>query len=96
MGLSEVFDSELRVPPIAHLQALDCVLKEVELFPSSGDRRNAIQMLAEIGFALEKNSEASSRLHIGIKKLLSTIEMARQEPDNVAQRLVGALTGIGM
>jgi vesicle-fusing ATPase len=53
-------------------------------------------MLAEAGFASERDSEASSRLHIGIKKLLSIIEMARQEPDNIAQRLVGALTGVGM
>jgi vesicle-fusing ATPase len=96
VGLSEVFDSELRVPPIAHLRALDCVLRDVELFQSSGDRRNAIEMLAEAGFASERDSEASSRLHIGIKKLLSIIEMARQEPDNIAQRLVGALTGVGM
>ena len=96
VGLSEVFDSELRVPPIAHLRALDCVLRDVELFPSGGDRRNAIQMLAEAGFASERDSESSSQLHIGIKKLLSIIEMARQEPDNIAQRLVGALTGLGM
>lgn len=94
IGLSETFDSEVRVPPIANIAALEYVLREVELFQSSEERRNAIHMLEDAGFAT--TDETSSRLQIGIKKLLSIIEMARQEPDNVAQRLTGALMGLGM
>jgi vesicle-fusing ATPase len=67
----------------------------VELFSSEEDMRNAMRMLAEAGFA-DRRNEMSSTLHIGIKKLLSIIEMARQEPDNVGLRLKGALTGLGM
>lgn len=96
LGLSETFDSELRVPPISNLAALEYVLREVELFGSSQDRRNAIHMLEDAGFALTSQDETTSRLHIGIKKLLSIIEMARQEPENVAQRMTGALMGLGM
>lgn len=96
VGLSEGFDSELRVPPISNLHALEYVLREVELFPSESERRGAIQMLEEAGFAATADDEASSRLHIGIKKLLSIVEMARQEPNNVARRLTGALMGLGM
>ncbi|KAF9464799.1 P-loop containing nucleoside triphosphate hydrolase protein [Collybia nuda] len=94
IGLSDTFDSEMRVPPIANLTALEYVLREVELFPSSDERREAIHMLKEAGFA--GSDDLSSRLSIGIKKLLSMIEMARQEPDNVGQRLTGALIGLGM
>ncbi|KAJ3824107.1 vesicular-fusion protein SEC18 [Lentinula raphanica] len=96
IGLSEVFDSELRVPPISNLVSLERVLREVELFGSSQELRQAIRMLEDAGFASTEGDETSGRLHIGIKKLLSMIEMARQEPDNVAQRLTGALMGLGM
>ncbi|KAJ3980238.1 hypothetical protein F5890DRAFT_1378577, partial [Lentinula detonsa] len=87
IGLSEVFDSEIRVPPISNLVSLEYVLQEVEPFTSSQQRREAIRMLEDAGFASTEGDEASGRLHIGIKKLLSMIEMARQKPDNVAQRL---------
>ena len=47
LGLNEVFDSEMRVPPIASLQALEVVLKEVQLFSTSDARRRAVAMLAQ-------------------------------------------------
>lgn len=53
-------------------------------------------MLTEAGFGTNKDGVMNSRMQIGIKKLLSTIEMARQEPDNVAERLLNALIGLGM
>ncbi|SJL02451.1 related to Vesicular-fusion protein sec18 [Armillaria ostoyae] len=96
LGLSDTFDSELRVPPISNLESLECVLREVDLFSSDGEMREAIHMLEDAGFALTAKDEASSRHHIGIKKLLSVIEMARQEPDNVVSRLTGGLMGLGM
>lgn len=92
LGLSETFDSELNVSPITTLRALDVVIREVKLFSSSQEHKEAIRMLAEAGFRDEENA----KLQIGIKKLLSMIEMARQEPANVAQRLTGALMGLGM
>lgn len=84
----------MRVPPISNLVSLEYVLREVELFQSSDERRDAIRMLKEAGFA--GKDEFSSKLQIGIKKLLSIIEMARQEPDNVAHRLTSALVGLSM
>jgi vesicle-fusing ATPase len=90
LGLSETFDSEMRVPPISSLSALEHVVQEVELFPSEQERRRAIRMLAEAGFGSDRDG-LSSRLQIGVKKLLSIIEMARQEPESISERLVGAL-----
>lgn len=80
LGLSETFDSELRVPPITNLTALEYVLHEVGLFASGDERRQAIQMLKDSGFG--GKDEYSSKLQIGVKKLLSVIEMARQEHHN--------------
>ncbi|KAL1737610.1 hypothetical protein HDZ31DRAFT_71019 [Schizophyllum fasciatum] len=91
LGLSEVFDSELRIAPITTLSALERVLKEVELFPTSEGRRSAMRMLESAGFG---HDQETSRLQIGIKKLLSMVEMARQEPDSMAERLTSALMGL--
>ena len=90
LGLSETFDSEMRVPPISSLHALEHVVQEVELFPSEQEQRRAIRMLAEAGLGSDRDG-LSSRLQIGVKKLLSIIEMARQEPESISERLVGAL-----
>lgn len=94
LGLSESFDAELRVPPISSLRSLTYVLDEVQLFSRRDEREKALDMLEQAGFGGE--DETSSRLNIGIKKLLSVIEMARQEPENVADRLTTSLMGLGM
>jgi vesicle-fusing ATPase len=81
----------MRVPPITSLSALEYVIREVDLFPVDEDRRDAVRMLRDAGFDKKSADEPTSRLQIGIKKLLSIIEMARQEPDAVAERLTTAL-----
>ncbi|KAG8886954.1 transport between ER and Golgi ATPase protein [Tulasnella sp. 332] len=88
MQMSEVFDSQIRVPPISNLRSLEIVLKEVELFRASEDRKRAMGMLEQAGFGND------GRLNVGVKKLLSVIEMARQEPEEVSERLVTALMGL--
>ena len=93
--LSEVFDADLRVPPITTLSALDVVLREVELFQSDEERKRATKQIEEAGFGKDTGGYGG-RMEIGIKKLLSIIEMARQEPENVAERLVSALMGFKM
>ncbi|RXW25462.1 hypothetical protein EST38_g409 [Candolleomyces aberdarensis] len=95
LGLSDSFDSELRVPPINDLVSLEHVLREVELFGTDQERKRAIRMLQDAGFSANKG-DFDSKLQIGIKKLLSMIEMARQEPESVAERLTTALMGLGM
>ncbi|KAJ7126428.1 vesicular-fusion protein SEC18 [Mycena crocata] len=85
------FNSVMRVPPITTLAALEYVVQEVGLFPVDEDRRDAMRMLRDAGFDKKSRDDPSSRLQIGIKKLLSVIEMARQEPDAVAERLTTAL-----
>ncbi len=96
LGFSESFDSELRVPPITSLRALEYIVHEVELFERREDRKAAIRMLEEAGFGGTSLDGLSSKLQIGVKRLLTVIEMARQEPDNAAQRLVSSLMGLGM
>lgn len=84
----------MRVPPISNLKALEYVLRDVKLFSTGDERRQAVQMLGEAGFAASSQDESIRGLHIGIKKLLSIIEMARQEPDKAAERLVSAVMNL--
>lgn len=96
LGLSESFDSEIRVPPIASLQALERVLDEVELFKDPRERARTMQLLTQAGFGGRDQMDVDGNgLNIGIKKLLSVIEMARQEPEAVGERLVNSLMGLG-
>ncbi|EIN11001.1 AAA-domain-containing protein [Punctularia strigosozonata HHB-11173 SS5] len=92
LGLSETFDSELRIPPVKTLRNLEIILKELQLFPNSEDRKRAMGMIQQAGLGANEDTG----LNIGIKKLLSMIEMARQEPEAVAERLTTALMGLGM
>lgn len=94
LGLSETFDAELRVPPISTLDSLVHVLDQVGLFRDHTQRDMAIGLLQQAGF--DNHDETRSRLNIGIKKLLSVIEMSRQEPEAVAERLTTSLMGLGM
>lgn len=86
--MSEIFDSQIRVPPVSSLASIEAILKSVELFPSPNDLKRAMQMLAEAGFAGE------GRVNVGVKKLFSIVEMARQEPEDPASRLVTELRNL--
>lgn len=96
LGLSDVFDSELRVPPISNLSSLERVLREVQLFSSEDELRQTMRMLADAGFAVDLDAEEDAALHlqVGIKKLLSIVEMARQEPERAGERLVSAILNL--
>lgn len=91
LGLSESFDSEIRVPPVTSLRSLEVVLDEVDLLKHPRDRQQTMQMLQQAGFG---GGSETGGLNIGIKKLLSMIEMARQEPEAVGERLVTSLMGL--
>lgn len=87
MQMTEIFDSEIRVPPISSLTSIERVLVDVELFPSSSERRRAMEMLQQAGLGVE------GKLNVGVKKLLSIVEMARQA-DDIAEKLTSALMGL--
>ena len=77
------------------MESLDIVLREVELFPDEEERRRAVAQIAEAGFGQE-SGKYGTRMDIGVKKLLSSVEMARQEPEFVAERLTSVLMGLKM
>ncbi|WWD22793.1 hypothetical protein CI109_107287 [Kwoniella shandongensis] len=77
MDVLSAFDTDIPISPISTLDAVDHCLREVSLFSSPADHQRAMQMLREARFGEEGRGE----LLVGVKKLLSMAEMARQDPD---------------
>lgn len=92
IGLSGIFDYNIRVPPISTIRSLEYVISKVELFQSSRELRHAIHMLEQAGIG--GDDEMSPAFQFGIKKVLSVIEMARQEPEQAAGRLTEGLLAV--
>ena len=90
MQMSEVFDAEIRISPISNLDSLNNVLVDMKLFRSRAEHEDALEQLRVAGFGNE------GRLNIGVKKVLSIVEMARQEPQDIGQRLDSALINYGL
>ncbi|PWN35597.1 AAA-domain-containing protein [Meira miltonrushii] len=85
MEVSDAFLADIRVPSITSLRSVDHVLRQTELFANEEDQARCIELLQSAGLADEE------RLNIGIKKLLSEIEMARLD-DDPADKITAALT----
>ncbi|KIJ56942.1 hypothetical protein M422DRAFT_198294 [Sphaerobolus stellatus SS14] len=96
LQILDAFDSDIYVPPITSLDAVEKVLEEVNLFSRRRDLDACMGMMQQAGFGGDGDSYGSGRLQIGIKKLLNLIEMARQEPEDIGSRLVRAMVGLGM
>ena len=86
MGVESAFDTDIPIAPVNSLEGVDHCLREVELFTSSNQQQRVMQMLSDARFGEDGRPE----MMIGVKKLLSMAEMARQDPDPVG-KLVSSL-----
>ncbi|KAF9193036.1 transport between ER and Golgi ATPase protein [Haplosporangium sp. Z 767] len=77
MDLMDSFSSELYVENLRKLEEVNVVVKNLALFKSDEERRTAMATLAKSGI--------ENQLSIGIKRLLMTIEKARQDTDPVGR-----------
>ncbi|KAF9580111.1 transport between ER and Golgi ATPase protein [Lunasporangiospora selenospora] len=75
MDLLDSFSSQLYVENLRKLEEVNTVVKRLELFKMDGERHTAMATLAKSGL--------EGQLTIGIKKLLMTIEKARQSEDPI-------------
>lgn len=92
--LSDVFEAESYVPAVSSLSSVEFIFRAVQLFDSNAEYSIIIKRLQAAGFGDEDNS--TRKLQLGIKKLLSIVEMARQEPELVVEKLISAFIGLGM
>lgn len=77
MDVLSAFDTDIPINPISTIDAVTHVLDEVKLFSNSKEKQRAVQMLREARLGEGGRPE----LMVGVKKLLSMAEMARQDPD---------------
>lgn len=77
MDVLSAFDTDIPINPISSIDAVVHVLDEVKLFTSSKEKQRAVQMLREARLGEGGRPD----LMVGVKKLLSMAEMARQDPD---------------
>ncbi|PWN53756.1 AAA-domain-containing protein [Violaceomyces palustris] len=87
MEIGDAFLADIRVPAITSLRSVDHVLRETRLFEDENQHERCLQLLSAAGLGEE------GRLNIGVKKLLSEIEMARLDNDP-ADKLTAALNFI--
>jgi vesicle-fusing ATPase len=86
MDVESAFDTDIPISPIDSLDGIDKCLREVQLFSSGQEHQRAMKMLKDAKFGEEGRAE----LLVGVKKLLSMAEMARQDPDP-AYKIVSSL-----
>lgn len=84
MDMADAFLADIRVPDITSLRSVDHVVRETRLFKTQEEHMRCMHLLSSAGLNKE------GRIHIGIKKLLSEIEMARLD-DDPADKLTAAL-----
>ncbi|KAF9301712.1 transport between ER and Golgi ATPase protein [Mortierella antarctica] len=77
MDLMDSFSSELYVENVRSLEEVNIVAKSVDLFKADNERRTAMATLAKSGL--------EGKLSMGIKRLLMTVEKARQDNDLVGR-----------
>ncbi|VDC02103.1 unnamed protein product [Peniophora sp. CBMAI 1063] len=92
----DTFDAELRVPALSHLTQLPPVLEAAKVSRDDGSR--AVRMLEQAGFARDARGveDGARSLDVGIKRLISILERAKQQPEELAERLTSELMGLGM
>lgn len=77
MDVLSAFDTDIPINPISSVDSVVHVLDEVKLFSGSKEKARAVQMLREARLGEGGRPD----LMVGVKKLLSMAEMARQDPD---------------
>jgi vesicle-fusing ATPase len=90
MGVLSAFDSTIYVPPIDNIASIGAVVSHLELF--AGDQRAQDRALTRIRDMYAQGNGDADAIRIGIKKLLTFVEMARQDRDgDPAEKLVSVI-----
>ncbi|GAA5872494.1 hypothetical protein JCM1840_006077 [Sporobolomyces johnsonii] len=88
MDVMDAFSTSLRVPAIDSLAQLSVVLADVQLFRAQAELDRALHLLKQAGLGEE------GRLNIGVKRLLSLVEMCRQDQESAVDKLVSELVSL--
>ncbi|CCG83613.1 Vesicular-fusion protein sec18 [Taphrina deformans PYCC 5710] len=73
LGFSNIFDAELPVPEVADLQQLEKLVAELQLFQDKNEVRSVLNNIHDL--------TGSSLVGVGVKRVLTIGEAARQDED---------------
>jgi len=90
LQMSDLFDTDLYVPAISTLSAIQHAVGDLGLFSDPKEIQEAVARLDQSGFGRGDEFERA-KYTVGIKKLLNIVEMVRQEPNNIPERLASAI-----
>ncbi|GAA5990739.1 hypothetical protein JCM10908_003214 [Rhodotorula pacifica] len=88
MDAMDAFATTLRVPALTTLRQLEAVLADVGLFRTPNELARALELLRQAGL------DGEDKLAIGVKRLLTLVEMCRQDQDSAVDKLVTELVGL--
>ncbi|KAB2568908.1 ATPase AAA-type VAT [Lasiodiplodia theobromae] len=84
LDLFSRFDAEIPVPNVNSQRELGFILEESRAFPSSDQVASAISEI--------QSTTGSSEVGVGIKKILTGIETAKQDPQDMAGRFAAVMS----
>ncbi|KAH7058748.1 vesicle-fusing ATPase [Macrophomina phaseolina] len=84
LDLFSRFDAEIAVPNVNSQRELGFILEESGAFPSSDQVKNAIDEI--------QSTTGSAEVGVGIKKILTGIETAKQDPQDMAGRFAAVMS----
>lgn len=90
MEIIDSFQADIHVPAISNMSSLLRVVESLDLFTGLDDYDRFQNLLKAAGWSSEEDSFV-----IGVKKLVSLVEMARQDSDPADRLLKGLLTHAG-
>lgn len=92
MDMLDAFATSIHVPSLSSLAAIDAVLGRLSFYGSTEDRSRFVQLMRQAGLDQE------GKVIIGVKKLISLVEMCRQEEQGQSQvdKLVTELVNLGL
>jgi vesicle-fusing ATPase len=79
LGMLDLFDEQIHVPPVGDLQELKTVLEEAAAFDSDADLNMALQRTAKEArtFGIPVTEPGIPKVGVGIKTILKTVQQAR-------------------
>ena len=84
LDLFSRFDAEIPVPNVNSQRELGFILEESRAFPSSDQVKSAIDEI--------QATTGGSEVGVGIKKILTGIETAKQDPQDMAGRFAAVMS----
>ena len=84
LDLFACFDADIAIPTVSGYHQLQFIMQQSGAFQTSGLQK-AVQELQSI-------SSERNEVHVGVKRILKAIELAKQDPDDIPGRFANVMS----